>query len=263
VCAAALWLATRLSLRPIVSLAKQIAARPAGELSPIDSSRTYSEIAPIVEELNGLLRREDERLNTERGFLDDAAHERRTPLAAVSLQADQLLASRTQHERDDAATQLQAGVARLSHVLKPLLTVARVDASSAFTASTTRDAAELLRQSMAEFSREARRKSISIDLNAPDQLDVFASAVGLNSIFNNLLDNAIRYAPLGGSVSVTRALHGGVDLTVMYDGPGIDPALRERVFERFYRIPGTGATGSGLGLAIVHKIAQAQCAAVK
>jgi signal transduction histidine kinase len=264
VCAAALWLATRLSLRPIVSLAKEIATRPAGELSPIDSSRAYCEIAPLVDELNGLLRREDERLNNERGFLADAAHELRTPLAAVSLQADQLLASSTQHERGDAAAQLQAGVARLSHLLKQLLTVARVDASSAFAASTTIDAAELLRQSMAEFSREARRKSISIELNAPDQLDVFASAVGLNSIFDNLLDNAIRYTPLGGSVSVTLALYGGgVDLTVMDDGPGIDPALRERVFERFYRIPGTEATGSGLGLAIVHKIAQAHGAAVK
>jgi signal transduction histidine kinase len=264
VCVAALWLATRLSFRPIMRLAKQIAERPAGELTPIDGSYVYSEIAPLVDELNGLLRREDERLNTERGFLADAAHELRTPLAAVSLQADQLLASTTQQDRGDAATQLQAGVARLSHLLKQLLTVARVDASSAFTSSTMIDAAELLRQSMAEFSREARRKSITIELNAPDHLEVLASAVGLNSIFDNLLDNAVRYTPLGGTVSVTLARSGdGIDLTVMDDGPGIDPALRERVFERFYRIPGSEATGSGLGLAIVRKIAQAHGAAVK
>ncbi len=260
-CIFVLWWIARISFKPIVALAENLRQRRAGDLVPLDNTKTYSEVVPLVAALNDLLERESRRLDIERGFLADAAHELRTPMAAMSAQAHLLLQAHDDGTRTHAALQLQTGLKRVSNLLSQLLTIARVDASDAFSKVERIDAAELLRQRVAEHVPQARQKAITLDLDAPDNLALVVSPTGFTSIIDNLLDNAIRYTPSGGAVSIS--LHQGLQansgctLSVKDSGPGIDVQFRERVFERFYRIPGTEASGSGLGLAIVQKVAAA------
>ncbi len=257
-CIIALWWIARTSFKPITTLAQELRKRPAGDLVPLDSAKGYSEVTPLVTALNDLLERESRRLDIERGFLADAAHELRTPMAAMSAQAHLLLQAHDDGTRNHAAVQLQTGLKRVSNLLSQLLTIARVDASDAFSKAERVDAAELLRQRVAEHVPQARQKSITLDLEAPDSLALMVSPTGFTSIIDNLVDNAIRYTPSGGAVSISLSqVASGCTLSVVDSGPGIDVQFRERVFERFYRVPGTEASGSGLGLAIVKKVAAA------
>jgi signal transduction histidine kinase len=135
---------------------------------------------------------------------------------------------------------------------------ARIDASPVFSKLETIDAAELLRQRLAALVPAARRKGITLSLDAPESAAVEANVLAFDSIVENLVDNAIRYTPAGGSVWVTLHQSGqAVDLTVKDSGPGIVPELQSAVFERFFRIPGSEPQGSGLGLAIVRRLAEA------
>jgi signal transduction histidine kinase len=135
---------------------------------------------------------------------------------------------------------------------------ARADSSPAFATLETIDAAELLRQRLAALVPAARRKGISLSLDAPESAAIEANVLAFDSIVENLVDNAIRYTPQGGSVLVTLSKAGrSVELNIKDSGPGIAPELYNAVFERFFRIPGSDAQGSGLGLAIVRRLAQA------
>ena len=265
-CILVLWWIARTSFKPIIALAHELRQRRAGDLVPLENTKTYSEVAPLVDALNDLLDRESRRLDIERGFLADAAHELRTPMAAMSAQAHLLLQAHDDGTRDHAAVQLQTGLKRVSNLLSQLLTIARVDASTAFSKVEDIDAAELLRQRVADHVPQARQKSITLDLDAPDTLHLTVSPTGFTSIIDNLVDNAIRYTPSGGVVAITLVADMGArsacTLTVKDTGPGIDVQFRERVFERFYRVPGTEASGSGLGLAIVKKVAAAHGASI-
>jgi signal transduction histidine kinase len=255
---AVLWWTAHRGFSPVGVLASEVANRKEGDLMPIEDHAGYRELAPLISAFNDLLQREAARLDTERGFLADAAHELRTPLAAISAQAHRLTAATDDDTRRAASEQLQLGVQRVSHLLTQLLLTARIDASPVFLKREPIDAAELLRLRMASFVPIARRKSIDIALEAPESAMVTANAFGLTSIIENLIDNAIRHTPAGGSVLVTltKTPH-SAELLVQDNGPGIAPELHERVFERFYRVPGSEAEGSGLGLAIVRKLAEA------
>jgi len=135
---------------------------------------------------------------------------------------------------------------------------ARIDASPVFSKLETIDAAELLRQRLAALVPAARRKGITLSLDAPESAAVQANGLAFDSIVENLVDNAIRYTPQGGAVSVTlRASGNHVELNIKDSGPGIAPELYNSVFERFFRIPGSEPHGSGLGLAIVRRLAEA------
>jgi signal transduction histidine kinase len=258
------WWATRRGVQPLQTLADSIARREAGDPTRITAPLIYSEAWPIVRELNALLDRESRRLDAERGFLADAAHELRTPLAAIATQAHLVLGATEPAERRRLAQGLQDGLERVSHLLAQLLTIARVDAPGTVLSPECIDVAAILRERLAELSAPARARSISLVLDCPDVLTARVNRSGFVSIVDNLVDNAIRYTPSGGHVAVSLAgTEGDLELVVRDDGPGIAPDERERVFERFYRIPGSTAPGSGLGLAIVRRIAQAHDATVR
>jgi signal transduction histidine kinase len=258
------WWATRRGVRPLKILADKISQRKAGDSAPITAPVVYSETVPIVRELNALLDRESRRLENERGFLADAAHELRTPLAAIGTQAHLVLGATEESERRRFARGLEAGLERVSHLLTQLLTIARVDAPGAKFGLERTDVATVVRERLAELSVAARTRSISLTLECPEMLYASVNPAGFVSIVDNLVDNAIRYTPGGGHVAVQLGMNeGDLEFVVRDDGPGIAPEERDRVFERFYRIPGSTAQGSGLGLAIVQRFARAHNASVR
>jgi signal transduction histidine kinase len=257
------WWATRHGVRPLRMLADKISQREAGDSTPITAPLVYAETVPIVRELNALLDRESRRLENERGFLADAAHELRTPLAAIGTQAHLVLGAADDSERLRLARGLETGLERVSHLLAQLLTIARVDAPGAQFGLERTDVATVVRERLAELSLVARARSISLALECPDTLFADVNPAGFVSIVDNLVDNAIRYTPSGGHVAVTLGMsEGDLEFVVRDDGPGIAPEERDRVFERFYRVPGSTVQGSGLGLAIVERIARAHNASV-
>jgi signal transduction histidine kinase len=257
-CIGALAWADKRGIRPIKQMAICVSQRRLGDREPIDDELGYEETAPLIAAFNELLAREAVRLDAERGFLADAAHELRTPIAALTASAHQVIAASDDAARRAAAIRLDQGAARISHLLSQLLLTARIDASPAFSKLETIDAAELLRRRLAALVPAARRKGITLSLDAPESAAVEANVLAFESIVENLIDNAIRYTPQGGSVMVT--LHNSgqhTELNIADSGPGIAPALYNAVFERFFRLPGTDAPGSGLGLAIVRRLAEA------
>jgi signal transduction histidine kinase len=263
ICIVVVWIAAARGMKPLKELAGQMAKRKAGDLSPVEPSIVFEETAPIVAELNALLDRETRRFENERGFLADAAHELRTPLASIGVQAHLMLASQQSNERESAARDLRAGLERVSHLLNQLLTIARVDAPGSQMSLERLNVAELVRDRLAAMNNTARTHAVTLDFEALDSVFFAVNRAGFVSIIDNLVDNAIRYAPVGGYVLVVLEVNSaGLSLAVRDDGPGIAPQERERVFERFYRTPGTTAPGTGLGLAIVRKIVQAHRASI-
>jgi signal transduction histidine kinase len=257
-CIGALGWAAKRGIRPIKQMATSVSQRRLGELDRIDDQLGYEETAPLVAAFNDLLAREARRLDAERGFLADAAHELRTPVAALTASAHQVITASDDAARRAAAVRLDQGAARVSHLLSQLLITARIDASPVFSKLDTIDAAELLRQRLAAFVPAARRKGITLSLDAPEFAAVKGNVLAFDSIVENLIDNAIRYTPEGGAVSVTLRQSGSnFELNIKDSGPGIAPELYNAVFERFFRIPGSEAQGSGLGLAIVRRLAEA------
>lgn len=255
--------ATLRGIRPLHVLARNIALRKAGDAAPVTCPVVYEEIAPMLRELNALLDRESRRIESERGFLADAAHELRTPLAAIGTQAHLLAGATDTEERRRLANSLEAGLERVSHLLRQLLTIARVDAPGARFERVRTDVASLVRERLAELSQIARARAIGLDFECPETLFAEVNPPGFVSVVDNLVDNAIRYAPSAGQVHVQLARRDdALEFTVRDNGPGIAPEERERVFERFYRIPGVSAPGSGLGLAIVERIVRAHDASI-
>ena len=251
-----IWLSVRVGLRPLAQLAQRIAKRRAGDLAPVQVDQLYAETAPVLRELNDLLAHEAQRLELERRFLADAAHELRTPLAAVNAQAHLLLSEEDGQARREAATALKQGIARVSHLLAQLLTLARAEAGVSSPELSELDAADLLRGRVALLAGLARPRGIEISLSAPEHLHFRLERESFCSIVDNLIDNAIRYTAPGGRVEVSLALLGAsLEFCVRDNGRGIAPEQRERVFERFYRVPGSSEQGTGLGLAIVKRIA--------
>ena len=253
-----LWLTAILCLRPIRALSVDIAARKTGDLKPVDTAQSYRELAPLLEAFNDLLRREGDRLDSERGFLADAAHELRTPIAAMAIQARRLLESSAPADRAIAAEQLELGVRRVSHLMSQLLTTARIASSPALLACEPVDAAEIVRERLAAFYARVRAKQIRLSFEGPEHSWIRANPFGIGSILDNLLDNALKYTPADGEVRVGISTSDSlVELRVADSGPGIPSELHERVFERFYRAPGEQVEGSGLGLHIVRRLAEA------
>jgi signal transduction histidine kinase len=257
-CIGALGWAAKRGIRPIKEMATCVSQRRLGDLEPIDDQIGYQETAPLVAAFNELLAREARRLDAERGFIADAAHELRTPIAALTASAHQTIAANDDTARHAALIRLEQGAARISNLLSQLLMTVRIDASPVFSKLDTIDAAELLRQRLAALVPAARRKGITLALDAPESAAVQANVFAFDSIVENLVDNAIRYTPQGGAVAVTLRHSGSnVELNIKDSGPGIAPELYNAVFERFFRISGSEAPGSGLGLAIVRRLAEA------
>ncbi|MCX7672123.1 MAG: ATP-binding protein [Thiobacillaceae bacterium] len=252
---ALIWLAVGRALRPLDALRQEIGVRAAPSLHAVQTVGLPEEVRPLALALNDLLARLEAALEQQRRFIADAAHELRTPLAAVRLQAQVLGQAQDEAARHYALAQLIAGVDRASHLVQQLLDLARLspEANREAVAEVALD--ELLKAVVAEFSAQAEAAGIDLGLGRCDSVRVAGRARALRMLVSNLVDNALRHCPTGSRVDVE--LHRGegvARLAVCDNGPGIPAAERTRVFDRFYRLPSAAASGSGLGLAIVQDI---------
>lgn len=242
-----LWLAVWLALRPMNRLIQAIAVQDERSLTPLSSRRVPAEIKPLIISMNDLLARLKSAFAAQQRFVQDAAHELRTPLTALKLQLENL---RPQVAGDQAA-RLDAGIQRMQRLVEQLLKLAYQEADSRIAELISTDLAQVLRQSITELVPLAEARDIDLGLVASEPCEVHADARDLRTVFDNLLDNALRYTPPGGRVDVSlKQVEGRPQVEFLDTGPGIPPELLQRVFDRFYRILGTGVEGSGLGLAI-------------
>lgn len=254
-----IWIIIGRGLRGIGKFAEEIAKRAADKLDAVDLEAVPAEITPLVDELNKLFLRLKQAFEREQRFAADAAHELRTPLAALKTQAQVALKATDAHERQMHLHQVIAGVDRCTHVIQQLLTLCRLNPETVALEDLTQvDLPKIAAEVIAQLAPHAVAKQIEIELVAKDSNCVITgNATGLYALIRNLVDNAIRYTPENGAIKVAifNQLE-NVILRVTDNGPGIPAELRSRVFERFFRVLGTNTQGSGLGLAIVLQIAQ-------
>ena len=252
-----IWMAVGRGLRPLEALAGELSRRQPATLGRVTLPATPSEIAPVVAALNDLLARLDKASSAQRAFVADAAHELRTPLAAVRLQAQLVERVTDDSVRAKALTELKRGLDRMTHVVQQLLTLARQEPGAAGTEPVIVDLAALARDAIANHVDIAMAKTIDLGaLSLDDTARIAGDPAALGVLLDNLLDNAIRYTPAGGRVDVTVGIDAGRSfLEVADSGPGIPEKDRPHVFDRFYRGKATCEPGSGLGLAIVKAIA--------
>lgn len=245
------WLATRRSLMPLDAVARDIAAREPDRLHAVSPATAPEEIRPLIEAINSLFHRVGQALEAERQFTADAAHELRTPLAALAAQAQVVLRARDDAERSHAVEQMVAGSRRAARLVDQLLTLARLDPDN--TAPTEEVRLDSLAEEVcAAHGSAAMAANVALELEAVPAT-VRGNAGMLRILLRNLVDNAIRYTPAGGRIVVTVAP--GL-LAVADTGPGIPAAERQRVFDRFHRLAGQDTEGSGLGLSIVARIVE-------
>jgi two-component system, OmpR family, sensor histidine kinase QseC len=252
------WVIIGLALRSITRVTNEISNRASTYLEPVDANNIPIEIKPLVIELNQLFIRLKLAFDRNKRFAADAAHELRTPLAALKTQAQVALKADKEEDRNKALIKVLQGVDRSSHMVAQLLTLSRLGQEEGLSDIRPVDLHKLASEVLAYLVPVALEKNIELEL-APPPLSplVFGNEIILSVLIRNIVDNAIRYTPRGGEVNV-RIFNDvqNVVLRVTDSGPGIPPEYRERVFERFFRILGTTASGSGLGLAIVYQITQ-------
>ncbi|WP_341891429.1 ATP-binding protein [Variovorax sp. YR752] len=255
-----LWWAVRQGLLPLRRLGRAIAEREPRALQPIAADAAGdglpSEIVPLVAALNGLFERIAELLESERRFTADAAHELRTPIAAIRAQAQVAQgAGSDDAQRAQALAATLAGCDRAARLVEQLLTLARLES----TAEGPQEAADLptiARDVLADLAPTALARRQSLELEADAAVPVRGSATLLAVLLRNLADNALRYSPEGARVVVSVGHENGVAVLRVEDsGPGLDDTQQQRLGERFFRVLGTEAPGSGLGWSIVRRIA--------
>ncbi len=256
--AALIWLSVRWALSPLRAVANEVARREPNNLVPLDERQAPAEVRPLVGALDALFGRVGALVESERRFTADAAHELRTPLAAIQTNAEVALAARDDAERRLALAHVTEGTQRATRLVGQLLLLARLDARTT-APETVVSLKELCARRLAEAAPFAASKGVSIGLTEADEEDakVRGDADLLGVLVRNLVDNAIRYAPHGGNVDVRVERQHGVGLVrVTDDGPGIPAEERPRILERFYRGRPSGEEGSGLGLSIAARIAE-------
>ncbi|MFL6708058.1 MAG: ATP-binding protein [Massilia sp.] len=253
------WWVVSGSLEPVARVRSQVASRQADDLSPVSEAGLPDEVQPLVHELNLLFGRVRTAFDAQQNFVADAAHELRTPLAALKLQALSLERAESPEARQLAVSRLTSGIERATRLVEQLLVLARHEASSQDTPASEQVAlADLARRAVGDLVGVAQQKGVDLGLHRADEVQVAGRVDALMILLRNLVDNAIKYTPAGGTVDieVRKDEHGAAVLTVEDSGPGIPAEERERVFDRFYRIAGSEAAGSGLGLAIIKAIAE-------
>ena len=246
------WLAASSGLRPLRRFSDRIAARNSEDLSPIGMDVKHLELKPLAVELDRLLAKLRHKVEAERTFVASAAHELRTPLAVVAAQAHVLAKAPSERERLDAEGQMEVAIGRASHLIHQLLTLTRVEMQPQQVG--TVDVAQVVRQALAQFVQAASRRGTELSLEAPDRLLVTLDVEAFRSVFQNLIDNAIRYGKDGGRIVIDlQRDESALTLAVADNGPGIASSERARVFDRFYRGKGQETPGTGLGLTIVQE----------
>jgi signal transduction histidine kinase len=217
----------------------------------------------MVTELNALLLRLGEAIEAQRRFTADAAHELRSPLTALQLQIGVVARAADTEERREALDALRGGVRRASRLVDQLLALEQVAPDAAQPAAEPVSLGDIVTETMAELEPLAEAKRIQLKLAAMSPATVTGREAPLRTLVRSLADNALRYTPAGGEVCFAlRTESGGAVLEIADTGPGIPPAERERVFDRFYRLPDSATEGSGLGLSIAKRIADAHGARI-
>lgn len=251
------WWVVGRALAPIERLRRQLAARGAADLAALPTDGLPAEVLPLVTGMNGLLARLSAAWQQLADFTADAAHELRSPLAALRLQVQSLQRADTEQARAVATGRLLAGVDRATRLVEQLLALARHDGDADAVREPV-DLPVLARQALQEADAEAQARGIALRLEGDASLWLDARPQALAVLLRNLIDNALRHTPAGGQVcvAVQRRPDGVAELAVEDSGPGIPAAERQRVLDRFYRVPGAAGHGSGLGLAIVQAVAR-------
>lgn len=259
------WWVVSGSLEPVARVRKQVARRQADDLSPVSEAGLPDEVRPLVHELNLLFGRVRTAFDAQQHFVADAAHELRTPLAALRLQAQSLDRAADPEARKVAVGRLTAGIDRATRLVEQLLVLARQEASAATGAARQQvDLAELARRTVGDLVGLAQAKNVDLGLQHADAACIDGQPDALHILLRNLVENGVKYTPHGGTVDIAvRAAKDSVEVVVEDSGPGIPPEERERVFDRFYRVAGSEAAGSGLGLAIIKAIAERHGASLK
>jgi two-component system sensor histidine kinase QseC len=251
------WLGVGEGLRPLSRVAEEVERREPDALDPMPEGGSPKEVRPLVRALNALFQRLDRALKEERLFTADAAHELRTPLAALRIHAQVALRAEDPTRRRQALERIVEGVDRATHLVEQLLTLARADtqAEGGLTLADV-DLKAVASDVLEELAPWALARGTEVSLEG-EAATVDGDQPGLRILLRNLVDNAVRYTPAGGIVGVR--VETGADavvLTVTDTGPGIPPAQRAAVLERFHRGETAGMSGSGLGLSIVQRIAE-------
>ena len=253
------WIVGR-ALEPVRTVTGLVAARRPGTLDPLPATGLPEEVLPLVVALNELLSRLDASLTHERAFIADAAHELRTPLTALDLQLQTLETATDEVGRARALGELRSGVQRATRLVAQMLSLAR-EQQAPRPAPERVSLVALAVAIIEEMLPIADRRHIDLGLGAAEPLAVSGDPHGLRTLLRNLVDNALRYTPEGGRVDIAVRREDSTAssfavLEVVDSGPGIPESERERVFDRFYRVPGTSSSGSGIGLALARAIAE-------
>lgn len=251
------WFGLSKGLRPLTRLRQTIEARDPADLSPIATRRVPDELEPLVEAFNAMLKRMKRNVEAQQRFIADAAHQMRTPLTGLKTQAQFAMRETDPDTLRHAMIQIASGVDRAARLVNQLLTLARTEASvHAEQAREILDLNRVLREQVSDWVMRAMEQSIDLGFEDNGDIHILGNDFLLREMINNLIDNALRYTPTGGSVTGRVMRNGDFAVLEIEDtGVGISLEDAELVFERFYRVDNAGTEGSGLGLAIVREIA--------
>lgn len=256
--ALAVWYGVGRGLAPLGTLRRELEHRSHRDLSALSAEDAPSEVRPLIKAMNELLARLGIALDAQQRFIADAAHQLRTPLAGIKTQTELALRQTQQEQTREILDQLHAATDHATRLANQLLALARAEPGARMeNPLVALDIADLAREATTEWVPRALARGIDLGFDgAVQSVMINGNAFLLREMLNNLLDNAVRYTQPGGHITVrVRHEQEEVLLTVEDDGPGVPEGDRERVFERFYRVLGTGTEGCGLGLAIVREIA--------
>jgi two-component system sensor histidine kinase QseC len=257
-----IWVIVSLGLSPLSQLTGQLGQKKVDDLAPIELRLTPAELQPVLQSVNGFIKRLSLALEREKRFSADAAHELRTPISALKIQLHNL--QQEVDTRTDAWTQLQQGVERMQHLVEQLLSLYRSSPEQFAAECRALDLHEITQDVVARYYPmiEARHQNLELD---GDSCQVSGERFALETLVANLLSNASKYTPEGGNIRLLARTEGNKSVLIVEDdGPGIAPHERERVFDRFYRTGNSGskAAGCGLGLTIVQHVADLHGASV-
>ena len=252
------WFGLSRGLRPLKHLRERIESRREADLSPIVAARVPEELQPLTDAFNAMLARMQNNMDVQRRFIADAAHQMRTPLTGLKMQAQLAMRESDPRQLRYALENISTSVDRASHLVNQLLAMARAETSEHSKQELAAvDLDQLLREVVETWVERSRARRIDLGYEAAGPAPILGDAFLLREMINNLLDNALRYTPEAGRVTARVAVEGDfVALEIEDSGIGISEEEATKVFDRFYRVEGTGIEGSGLGLAIVREIAE-------
>jgi len=256
---AVVWYGLTQGMRPLDRLRREVVNRRRDDLSQLDESKAPAEVRPLIVAVNDLLERLKQVMAAQQRFVADAAHQLRTPFAGLKTQSELALRTNDAEQKQHALKHIHTSTKHGIRLVNQLLALARAEPGGQSADSfTVLDLNQLAQECTVNWVQMALEKNIDIGYEGASRaVEIRGDANSLMEMLNNLIDNAIRYTPAGGHITVSvNESEQDAELCVEDNGPGIEPQHRERVFERFYRILGSGQSGSGLGLAIVAEVAK-------